>query len=294
MKMLVVGNGGIGSLFGEFFREFGLKVESYDCLDERSTINANQIDAFDIILISVPMQSIKDVVRLNFKKDALLVDVSSVKSMAEPLYKLGNPILSLHPMFGPGSQVTGGHIIVVGDVPDERAEYLLDMLKHGGAKLHFLTLEEHEKEMKLLQALPHLLLMFNAYLMIERGSIENISMASPLARIMHQLVSRMVEQDPSLYYYIVMELLKDQEWLEKSFRDFISILKDENEFKRVFSTIRKYSDRSIIGELLQMARLIDVQDNAIEIRAHLKILDNLIVNLLSRRKEIFRKLMDMS
>jgi chorismate mutase/prephenate dehydratase len=213
--------------------------------------------------------------------------------MARPLHELGNPVLSLHPMFGPTSPITGGHIIVVGDIPDERAEHLLDVLKRGGARLHQLSLDEHEREMKLLQALPHLLLMFNAYCMIDKGSIKNISMASPLMKIMHQLVSRMVEQNPSLYYHIVMELLKNQDWVEKSFNNFISMIKEKNEFKRVFSTIRDHSDRSISSELLQIVRLIDEPRDILEVRAQLEILDDLMVKLLSRRMELARKLAEM-
>jgi len=294
MRMLVVGYGGMGRLFGEFFREAGWKVESYDISNDRSTIEADRVDEFDIVLISVSMESIKDVVReLDIKKDALLVDISSVKSMARPLHELGNPILSLHPIFGPGSRIAGGHIIVVGDIPDERAEHLLDVLKQGGARLHHLSVDEHEREMKLLQALPHLLLMFNAYCMIDKGSIKNISMASPLMKIMHQLVSRMVEQNPSLYYHIVMELLEDQEWVEKAFYNFVSMIKEKYEFRRVFSTIREHSDGSIYSELLQMVRLIDEPGNIPEIRAQMEILDDLMVKLISRRMELARKLAEM-
>jgi len=117
MRILIYGVGGMGSFFKNFFYSRGYDVAGYDIVKEKSDVEINEIWKFDVIFLCTPIDTISDAL-VNIKNyardDVLLVDISSIKSNVLPLLdKSGFDYLSIHPMFGPNSDISLSNIIVV-------------------------------------------------------------------------------------------------------------------------------------------------------------------------------------
>jgi prephenate dehydrogenase len=94
-------------------------------------------------------------------REKLIVEMSSVKEPVrrtiERLVGLGVAVLSVHPMFGPGSQTLEGRAMFVTSAPyhNEMAGALLSLLRRKGVVLFRIDSERHDRLIALILALPH-------------------------------------------------------------------------------------------------------------------------------------------
>lgn len=207
--LLVGGRGQMGQMFHAFLRP-------YFAIDILDLDNAAQSDALlanaDIVIITVPLTSTTSVIRAlapMLKPNALLADFCSIKS--EPLtvmlkHHLG-PVVSLHPMFGPGAERLHGQTVVVceGRSP-ERARPLLNVMQTQGARLVFCSAEEHDQMMTVVQAVRHFVTFsLGSFLASENVDVtRSLQFASPVYRLEIDMVSRLLAQDASLYTDIML------------------------------------------------------------------------------------------
>ncbi|OED30507.1 prephenate dehydrogenase [Methanosphaera sp. WGK6] len=176
--------------------------------------NIESIKDADIIIFSVPIeymiQTIKEVAP-NAPENSLLMDVTSVKTEPAQALKEYAPrnteILPCHPMFGPRVPSIEGQSIILTPVED-RCELWFDKvyqyLKKQDAHIVISTPEEHDKTMSVVQGLTHF-----SYIAIASTIRKlNISVkksrefASPVYSLMLDMISRIVSQNPYLYYSI--------------------------------------------------------------------------------------------
>ncbi|WP_455645004.1 prephenate dehydrogenase [Methanosphaera sp.] len=179
-----------------------------------SNDNIESIQEANIIIFSVPIeymiQTISEVAPYA-PENSLLMDVTSVKTEPAKALKEFAPenteILPCHPMFGPRVPSVEGQSIILTPF-ENRCESWFDKvyhyLKKQDAHVVISTPEEHDKTMSVVQGLTHF-----SYIAIASTIRKlNISVkksrefASPVYSLMLDMISRIVSQNPYLYYSI--------------------------------------------------------------------------------------------
>jgi prephenate dehydrogenase len=126
-----------------------------------------RVASSDVVVLAVPVQKLEAVlaqVAPHVKKDALVIDVASVKikptALMQKILPVHAAIVGTHPLFGPQSGKNGiaGLKMAVCNVRGDRApgvsQFLRDTLK---LSVFETTPEDHDKQMAYVQGLTHLL-----------------------------------------------------------------------------------------------------------------------------------------
>lgn len=179
-----------------------------------SNDNIASVKNADIIIFSVPIEymveTIKEVAPYA-PTGSLLMDVTSVKiEPTEALLKYApkdTEILPCHPMFGPRVPSLDGQVVILTPLEDKSTKWfpiIKKYLKENDTHIVISTPEEHDKTMSVVQGLTHF-----SYISIASTIKKlNISVkksrefASPVYSLMLDMISRIVSQNPYLYYSI--------------------------------------------------------------------------------------------
>jgi prephenate dehydrogenase len=247
-----------------------------------SNNNIEAIQNADIVIFSVPIEytaeTIKEVAP-HAPEGSLLMDVCSIKTeAAEALNKYAPDnveILPCHPMFGPRVPTIKRQIIVLTPI-ENRAENWFDRvekyLTKSECEIVITTPEEHDKYMSIVQGLTHFSFITLAstirklHINVERSR----SFSSPIYSLMLDMVSRVIYQNPYLYYSIQKNnkentharevLIKEGAYLSKLIEDgneedFVKNMEESSEHldNREEALIR--SDRAI-GMLSQKTNVL--------------------------------------
>ncbi|MFX1447649.1 MAG: prephenate dehydrogenase/arogenate dehydrogenase family protein [Promethearchaeota archaeon] len=195
---IIGGSGGMGKVFGKYFKEHGFAVTlharnehklkkaaselgvNFDLSLEKSVKNA------DIVMISIPITSTAEMIhRIGplLKRNALIFDITSLKNdVFNALTEIKNnfPIncISLHPMFGPGIRNMKNYVMMVLNVggtdkyEDITSEFL-SLFKSDGLIITETVPDIHDKRIALTLGVPH---MFNIlFLNLLRSSNEPLN-----------------------------------------------------------------------------------------------------------------------
>jgi len=292
MKILIFGYGGMGKLFRDFFESRGYKVSSYDVDESKRDVDLSEIENFDVIFLSVPMDKIEEAVEEIAKrtKKPLIVDISTLKSFSIPhLRKAGFDYLSIHPMFGPDSEIGLSNIIVVERCGREEEEIILNEFKKAGAILSRIDPELHDRKMAEIQGVAHFLLILFAYYLKDKFK-EEFHYASPIFLVMHKLASRILNQDWRLYYLIQ----KNAEELRKDLIEHAvkldSLLKDEGAFRDLFEDLKEFFKNHKDSTLILEAYKTTVDPEGIDmLRGFIRVIDSLILKLVDKRVDAGRE-----
>lgn len=172
---IVGGLGQMGQLLAPKFRASGFAVRTtgkVEGIPERTLRRANYhiLRDCDVVVLAVPIPELRKGLEHIFGTGALrglrgklIFDIASTKT--EPMHAMaaaaGASVIGCHPLLGPTvQQMTGKHIILTpltrgSYVLDENmkawATWLADWWKGQGAAVHFLTPEEHDRLMAVIQ-----------------------------------------------------------------------------------------------------------------------------------------------
>ena len=161
----------------------------------------------DLVLVCVPIKHTLDVIRKAvkyLKPTTALVDITSIKTpivQAMLEYHTG-PVLSLHPMFGPGiKSFLSQKVVVCPGRGAEAFQWFLDLIEREGGNLLVCTPEEHDQMMVAIQAIRHFSTLGLGVFLAEEGIDigRSLEFSSPLYRLQINMVSRLFTQDASLY-----------------------------------------------------------------------------------------------
>lgn len=175
IKIAVVGGTGrMGSLIAKLLKKDGFNVticsrrlEAAKKVARRIGVSYNTIEdgvrEAEVVVVSVPIENTYKVCKAiakQMKHDTLLVETSSVKTgITDKLTKeLPNHIkyLSIHPLFGPQAKSLGKqNMVVIKTKMNPCSKKLVEYLKGKGAQIAFLSVDEHDRAMAVVQALHH-------------------------------------------------------------------------------------------------------------------------------------------
>jgi len=156
-KMTIIGGAGkMGQWLLRYFRNAGADVNVVDI----SEGNINDAAGSDVVIVSVPIPSVASVLKEIdgvCRKDALIFDISSIKSPFVPLLREmaeRRKVCSVHPMFGPSARSVSGRNVIVCDCGCKSAVSEAAELFDGG-NITVTGVEDHDKLMAYVLAFAH-------------------------------------------------------------------------------------------------------------------------------------------
>lgn len=160
----LIGFGSFGSfIYDELSRHEELSVYVYDPYKNRVDCTIEEMGKLDIIILAIPLEEYGPILTSlapHLNKDALIVDVCSVKLMPAKIIKKHLPghanFLLTHPLFGPrsASKTLKGHTLIVCEKMGESADVALKFVNTKlGINLYHCTADEHDKAMAQVHAL---------------------------------------------------------------------------------------------------------------------------------------------
>ncbi|WP_296792476.1 prephenate dehydrogenase [uncultured Methanobrevibacter sp.] len=249
---------------------------------EYNNDNIEAIQNADIVIFSVPIehtsQTIKEVAP-HAPEGSLLMDVCSIKTeAAEALMKYAPKnveILPCHPMFGPRVPTIKRQIIVLTPIENRSNNWFNRVeryLTNSECEIVITTPEEHDRYMSIVQGLTHFsfITLASTIRKLHINVEKSRSFSSPVYSLMLDMVSRVIYQNPYLYYSIQKNnkentnarktLIKEGTYLSKLIEDgneedFVKNMEESSKHldNREDALIR--SDRAI-GMLSQKANVL--------------------------------------
>ena len=222
---IIGGTRGLGKWLAEHLKNnFNIRITSRDASTgkpvaeeigvEYSDDNIESIKDADIIVFSVPIEYMVDTIKEvapHAPEGSLLMDVASVKTEpADALEKYAPEnaeILPCHPMFGPRVPTLKRQIIVLTPIENRAPKWLPrvnDFLEKSECEVVFTTPNEHDKYMSIVQGLTHFsyISLASTIRKLNINVKKSRNFSSPVYTIMLDMVSRIVYQNPYLYYSI--------------------------------------------------------------------------------------------
>ena len=219
------GTRGLGKWLADHLKDdFNIRITSRDASTgkpvadeigvEYSDNNIESIKDADIVVFSVPIEYMVDTIREvapHAPEGSLLMDVASIKTApAEALEKYAPEnveILPCHPMFGPRVPTLKRQIIVLTPIENRAPNWLprvKDFLIKSECELVTTTPNEHDKYMSIVQGLTHFsyISLASTIRKLNINVKKSRNFSSPVYTIMLDMVSRIVYQNPYLYYSI--------------------------------------------------------------------------------------------
>lgn len=179
-----------------------------------NTDNVEAVQNADIVIFCVPIEHMVETIRQvapHTLEGSLLMDVCSVKTEAAEALNEYAPenveILPCHPMFGPRVPSIKRQIIVLTPI-ENRTNTWLDRVKRylteSECELVMTTPQEHDKYMSIVQGLTHFsfITLASTIKKLNINVKRSRSFSSPVYSLMLDMISRIVYQNPYLYYSI--------------------------------------------------------------------------------------------
>ena len=243
---IIGGNGKLGSFFSQQLSHAGHDVS---ILEHNNWDEAPQLlGKAELVLVCVPIEYTISVIQQAapyLKADTALADITSVKTpiVQEPLKQHKGPVLSLHPMFGPGVQsFLSQNVIVCPGLQEQVFKWLLDLIESSGGKLIACTPEEHDRMMVAIQAIRHFTTFSLGVFLAEEGIDigRSLEFSSPLYRLEIDIVSRLFAQDPALSVDIMSAGIERRQAITRLVETYSRLAqlvenKDEAALKREFT-----------------------------------------------------------
>ncbi len=250
MKIAVIGGtGGMGQSLIRFFNLHGLNAIA---VGRKTSIPKQILESADVIVISVPSNSISYAVNLlkplKLSKK-LIVSLGSVMSKDEKALKpLRSKILHLHQLFGPNTfPYDGQKVIVSGNVSNPYAKKLILLLKKNKVQVMSLTIKAHDSLMSKIQALSQFSIISLAKTLSEGGGNKKDLLAASTVTfgMTARNIERILAQKADLWAFLqfenpfVLKLLKGHlnnvQLMIKTAKN-----KDYKKFEQIFNKTAKF------------------------------------------------------
>ena len=258
-KILIIGgSGGLGKVFGKFFKKKGFEITLLARNEERLKKAAEQlgvkyeldlkksVEDADIVMVSIPIKSTPEMIKTVtplMKKNALIFDVTSLKNA---VYKeLSNacdkyPIncVSLHPMFGPGIKDMKNYVMIllrVGGTKqyNDKINDLIALFKEEGLNITETSPKTHDLRVALTLGLPHMLnILFLNLLKRSDESLSELTRYTGTTFLLQKVFAEsIIQREMEMFGEIQMENQEFHEildMLEKLIIEYKKIIKNKD------------------------------------------------------------------
>lgn len=216
-RALVIGGcGKMGGWFSEFLASQGFSVAIADPagslpgFDRLADWESDALD-FDVIVLATPLRATADLL-LKLAERAprgLIFDLGSLKTPLraglEALVRAGCRVTSLHPMFGPDTELLSGRHVIFIDLGDAAAlRQAQDLFVPTMAERVVMGLDEHDRLIAYVLGLSHALniAFFTALADSGEAAPRLCQLSSTTFDAQLEVASRVAAESPELYYEI--------------------------------------------------------------------------------------------
>jgi prephenate dehydrogenase/prephenate dehydratase len=211
---IIGGTGEMGTFFIPFFESLGYKIS----VAGRKTPVTHEECARnnDAVIVNVPIDRTEEIIKKIaplMKKGQLLIDNTGIKTKAVKAMlnfaPEGVEVLSIHTMFGPGTERLMGENII--SIPTQRsgpmAQEFEDLLFKHGANITRTTPEQHDRFVTMTQGLEHIDSVAKLSTILEiAGNPDALQpFSTPNSRKSAEIWDRIHTQDPNLYTTMLRE-----------------------------------------------------------------------------------------
>src|SRR5580700_9833493 len=214
--LVIGGRGKMGGWFAEFLSSQGFQVTIADPrgappgFDQLDDWQDHPLDS-ELIVLATPLSATAEILKQLAARAprGLIFDLGSLKTPLraglDALARAGCRVTSLHPMFGPDTQLLSGRHVIFIDMGNPGAlKDAQSLFAHTMAELVVMTLDEHDRLIAYVLGLSHALNIAFFTALAESGEA-----APKLARLSSttfdaqlDVASRVAQESPELYYEI--------------------------------------------------------------------------------------------
>ena len=259
-KVLIIGGlGRMGSWFSEFMSMQGYDVhiadKNIDEEDESHFSNWKDTDDnYDITLVATPLRESKEILEeiLEHGREGILFDIASIKSpIKETLTKIsekGMRVTSIHPMFGPDTDLlTGKHIVFMNlDEQDSHLE-IMKLFESTTAQLIEMSIDSHDYAISYVLGLSHIINIAFSKVLYDSGEKEEefSQVSSTTFKDQIEVARRVSQENPNLYFEIQhlndhsIKTIEELNRVIQEISDAITMGSEEN-FVKIMNSGKKY------------------------------------------------------
>ena len=270
---IIGGSGGMGKIFGKYFKDHGFIVTLHARNKQRLKTTAAELNVnfeisleksvrnADIVMISIPINSTTAMIRKIgpfLKKNALIFDITSIKfAVFRALTEVKNefPVncISLHPMFGPGITDMKNYVMMVikvggTDQYEGVINDLLELFRSDGLIVTETLPDIHDKRVALTLAVPHMFnILFLNLLKSTNEPLNELTRFTGTTFLLQKVFAEsIIQREMEMFGEIQMEnqeFLKILEIFEKLLHKYKKIIEEKNVtgFNELFSQGLNYS-----------------------------------------------------
>lgn len=218
-EALVIGGAGLmGRWFAQFFESLGFTIAIHDPRPQSGTppyrthrsLNEDMA-RYQLIILATPMHATNGVLK-ELSKTPILGTIVEICSLKTPILEglkaveaAGHSLASIHPMFGPDTDILAGKNIIFCTGPQLCSEQLLQQhFQQTSAQLLLLPLEEHDRFMSYVLGAAHLVNLIYAQLLSHSGeSLSKLKQFGGTTFLKQlEVTSRVVAENQNLYFDI--------------------------------------------------------------------------------------------
>lgn len=246
--VILGGTGRMGRWLAKFLRDKGFDVAIYSRSLEKAVKTAEDLGVRyvgslddvreeDIVIVSTSLDSTAEMVRKvtgMMKPGTILFDIASVKEgiieALEEADAFGIRVISVHPLFGPGTINLKGKRVII--VPVSKDSQLVKEIKKmfEGAEIHLVDSgKTHDMMVASTLALPHFLNIVFGKTLTHMNIQEVRKFAGTTFTLQLMIAEAVLNEDPDLYFEIQSR--------NKAFMNIIDLLNDS--FKEVALAVKE-------------------------------------------------------
>jgi len=270
MRVAIIGAGKMGRWFTEYFIQQGHEVSISDINEKDakrfaevmgisfSRSNSEVASSSDLVMICTPIEAVPTVVKeiLDYvDPSAPIAEISSVKSPVMLALKKaassGKLILSLHPLFGPGAEISARERMILVPVSDADSEITLARELFPEMEILPVDLERHDYVMSLTLSLIYYANIALASILAQEDIKELKRLGGTTFKMQLTLSESIMSEDPALCVSIQMNnpytVRSIERFLSEAYR-LLDYIREGNEekfrsfLKDVRSTLAKSED----------------------------------------------------
>ena len=216
-KALVIGGAGrMGGWFAEFLMLQGYSVDIADpnatgSLSKHFLSWEDTEDDYTISVVAAPLRQSIEILQgmLRSNRQGIIFDIASIKSPIQNILKdmvdQGMRVTSIHPMFGPDSNLLTGKQIIFMDIDQHDSQQTVKKLfESTTAQLIEMSIENHDYAISYVLGLSHMVnIAFAKVLASSKGERESLpELSSTTFKDQLNVAKRVTDENPHLYYEI--------------------------------------------------------------------------------------------
>jgi chorismate mutase/prephenate dehydrogenase len=261
--LVIGGRGKMGGWFAEFLASQGFRVAIADPLgglpgfDVVADWQSDALD-FDVIVLATPLAASADLLQVLARRAprGLIFDLGSLKTPLraglEALVKAGCRVTSVHPMFGPDTELLSGrHVIFIDLGHGEALAQAQELFAPTMAERVVMDLDEHDRLIAYVLGLSHALniAFFTALAESGEAAPRLAKLSSTTFDAQLEVASRVAAESPELYFEI------------QSLNDYgaESLQALEKAVERLVTTVRTRNSREFTALMVRGRAYLDVR-----------------------------------